>query len=164
MRSLVRCAPAGKEGEQGAIAESCQSTRPWHLLLLLPCASVGGLHRFPAERNVVSRAWAKEQAEPGQPHGQRAAFHLGVTPSVIRKRYNMTGGDVGLLPNNSQACAQVTAPKADGGRVWHLGAPPALGWSGLPGRCREASAAVGAPWGWHFTRTLSQLSKLGKKS
>ncbi|XP_066846261.1 tripeptidyl-peptidase 1 [Anser cygnoides] len=67
---------------------------------------VGGLHRFPAERNVVSRAWAKEQAEPGQPHGQRAAFHLGVTPSVIRKRYNMTGGDVGLLPNNSQACAQ----------------------------------------------------------
>ncbi|KAM9204474.1 tripeptidyl-peptidase 1 isoform 1-T1 [Mergus octosetaceus] len=67
---------------------------------------VGGLHRFPAERNAVSRAWAKEQAEPGQPHGQRAAFHLGVTPSVIRKRYNMTGGDVGLLPNNSQACAQ----------------------------------------------------------
>ncbi|XP_035166959.1 tripeptidyl-peptidase 1, partial [Oxyura jamaicensis] len=67
---------------------------------------VGGLHRFPVERNVVSRAWAKEQPEPGQPHGQRAAFHLGVTPSVIRKRYNMTGGDVGLLPNNSQACAQ----------------------------------------------------------
>lgn len=124
MRSLVRCAPAGREGERGAIAESCQSTRPWHLLLLLTCTSVGGLHRFPAERNVVSRAWAKEQAEPGQPHGQRAAFHLGVTPSVIRKRYNMTGGDVGLLPNNSQACAQVTAPKADGGRglqAWECG-------------------------------------------
>ncbi|XP_025972990.2 tripeptidyl-peptidase 1 [Dromaius novaehollandiae] len=67
---------------------------------------VGGLHRFPAERKVVSRAWAKKETEPGQHHGGRMGFHLGVTPSVIRKRYNMTGGDVGLLPNNSQACAQ----------------------------------------------------------
>ncbi|XP_067157348.1 tripeptidyl-peptidase 1 [Apteryx mantelli] len=67
---------------------------------------VGGLHRFPAERKVVSRAWAKKEAEPRQHHGGRMAFHLGVTPSVIRKRYNMTGGDIGLLPNNSQACAQ----------------------------------------------------------
>ncbi|NXW93706.1 TPP1 peptidase, partial [Alopecoenas beccarii] len=66
---------------------------------------VGGLHRFPAERKVVSRAWAKKN-ESGQHHGGRAAFHLGVTPSIIRKRYNMTGGDIGLLPNNSQACAQ----------------------------------------------------------
>ncbi|XP_042649385.1 tripeptidyl-peptidase 1 [Tyto alba] len=67
---------------------------------------VGGLHRFPAERKVVSRAWAKKEMESKQHNGARAVFHLGVTPSVIRKRYNMTGGDVGLLPNNSQACAQ----------------------------------------------------------
>ncbi|XP_074789517.1 tripeptidyl-peptidase 1 [Athene noctua] len=67
---------------------------------------VGGLHRFPAERKVVSRAWARKEMEWGQQSEGRAAFHLGVTPSVIRKRYNMTGGDVGLLPNNSQACAQ----------------------------------------------------------
>ncbi|XP_015708022.1 tripeptidyl-peptidase 1 [Coturnix japonica] len=64
---------------------------------------VGGLHRFPAERSVVSRAWAKEGMES---HGQRATFHLGVMPSVIRKRYNMTTADIGVLPNNSQACAQ----------------------------------------------------------
>ncbi|XP_064297752.1 tripeptidyl-peptidase 1 isoform X1 [Phalacrocorax carbo] len=67
---------------------------------------VGGLHRFPAERKVVSRAWAKKETESGQDYGGRAAFHLGVTPSIIRKRYNMTGEDIGLLPNNSQACAQ----------------------------------------------------------
>ena len=42
------------------------------------------------------------------------AFHLGVTPSIIRKRYNMTGGDIGLLPNNSQACAQVTGSASPG--------------------------------------------------
>ncbi|NXU23487.1 TPP1 peptidase, partial [Thalassarche chlororhynchos] len=67
---------------------------------------VGGLHRFPAERKVVSRVWAKKEMESRQRYGGRAAFHLGVTPSIIRKRYNMTGGDIGLLPNNSQACAQ----------------------------------------------------------
>ncbi|NXA43660.1 TPP1 peptidase, partial [Eudromia elegans] len=67
---------------------------------------VGGLHRFPAERKVVSRAWAKKELEPRQHHGGKVAFHLGVTPSIIRKRYNMTGGDVGVLANNSQACAQ----------------------------------------------------------
>ncbi|KAM6144708.1 tripeptidyl-peptidase 1 [Phoenicopterus ruber ruber] len=67
---------------------------------------VGGLHRFPMERKVVSRAWAKKETESRQHYGGRAAFHLGVTPSIIRKRYNMTGEDIGLLPNNSQACAQ----------------------------------------------------------
>ncbi|NWX16279.1 TPP1 peptidase, partial [Aegotheles bennettii] len=63
---------------------------------------VGGLHRFPAGRKVVSRA---EEAS-GQRPGGRAGFHLGVTPAVLRKRYNMTGADVGLLSNHSQACAQ----------------------------------------------------------
>ncbi|NXG70293.1 TPP1 peptidase, partial [Baryphthengus martii] len=63
---------------------------------------VGGLHRFPAEKKVVSRTWAPKAAE----RGRRAEFHLGVTPSVLRQRYNLTGGDVGVLANNSQACAQ----------------------------------------------------------
>ncbi|NXJ72143.1 TPP1 peptidase, partial [Rostratula benghalensis] len=67
---------------------------------------VGGLHRFPAERRVVSRAWDGKDAGTRQQRGGRGGFHLGVTPSIIRQRYNMTGGDVGLLPNNSQACAQ----------------------------------------------------------
>lgn len=60
---------------------------------------VGGLHRFPSERTPVNRAWATKKRV-------RAAFHLGVTPAVIRKRYNLTDGDVGLCPNSSQACAQ----------------------------------------------------------
>ncbi|KQL59761.1 tripeptidyl peptidase I [Amazona aestiva] len=53
---------------------------------------------------MVSRAWVKKELE--QHHAGRAAFHLGVTPSILRQRYNMTKGDIGLLPNNSQACAQ----------------------------------------------------------
>lgn len=63
---------------------------------------------------MVSRAWAKKEMEARQHYGGRAAFHLGVTPSIIRKRYNMTGGDIGLLPNNSQACAQVTGSASPG--------------------------------------------------
>ncbi|XP_074865218.1 tripeptidyl-peptidase 1 isoform X2 [Carettochelys insculpta] len=62
---------------------------------------VGGLHRFPVERNMASgkekMAWHRHKRE---------AFHLGVTPAVIRKRYNLTAGDIGVWPNNSQACAQ----------------------------------------------------------
>ncbi|NXP75341.1 TPP1 peptidase, partial [Ramphastos sulfuratus] len=63
---------------------------------------VGGLHRFPAERREVARAWA------WQDEGQRRQgnFHLGVTPAVLRQRYNLSAADVGQLPNNSQACAQ----------------------------------------------------------
>ncbi|NWI65170.1 TPP1 peptidase, partial [Todus mexicanus] len=64
---------------------------------------VGGLHRFPAERRAVSRTWAPRDAELRR---QRAGFHLGVTPSILRKRYNVTAADVGVVPNNSQACAQ----------------------------------------------------------
>ncbi|XP_009080941.1 PREDICTED: tripeptidyl-peptidase 1, partial [Acanthisitta chloris] len=63
---------------------------------------VGGLHRFPAERTAVSRA-AEATKDVG---AARAMFHLGVTPSVLRQRYNLTARDVGVLPNNSQACAQ----------------------------------------------------------
>ncbi|XP_054254723.1 tripeptidyl-peptidase 1 [Indicator indicator] len=63
---------------------------------------VGGLHRFPAERKEVARAWAGQDA--GQRH--QGSFHLGVTPAVLRQRYNLSATDVGQLPNNSQACAQ----------------------------------------------------------
>ncbi|XP_051647270.1 tripeptidyl-peptidase 1 isoform X2 [Manacus candei] len=61
---------------------------------------VGGMHRFPVE-HTVSRAEARKDVGSAG-----ASFHLGVTPAILRQRYNMTGGDVGLLPNNSQACAQ----------------------------------------------------------
>ncbi|XP_029457760.1 tripeptidyl-peptidase 1 [Rhinatrema bivittatum] len=58
---------------------------------------VGGLHRFPMERKVLSRGW-------GNPH--QGSFHLGVMPSIIRQRYNLSVSDVGSSSNNSQACAQ----------------------------------------------------------
>ncbi|XP_058040724.1 tripeptidyl-peptidase 1 isoform X2 [Ahaetulla prasina] len=65
---------------------------------------VGGLHRFPAERKVVSRAWAAKKSPSGG-DGQ-SSFHLGVTPSVLRQRYNLTHMDAGNFSRNSQACAQ----------------------------------------------------------
>ncbi|XP_034282279.2 tripeptidyl-peptidase 1 isoform X1 [Pantherophis guttatus] len=65
---------------------------------------VGGLHRFPAERKVVSRAWAAEKSPPGG--DGRSSFHLGVTPAVLRQRYNLTHVDAGNFSHNSQACAQ----------------------------------------------------------
>uniref|UniRef100_A0A8D0H481 Tripeptidyl peptidase 1 n=1 Tax=Sphenodon punctatus TaxID=8508 RepID=A0A8D0H481_SPHPU len=67
---------------------------------------VGGLHRFPAERKVLSQAWATEEEVAALHRAGQANFHLGVTPAVIRKRYNLTDGDVGAVSNNSQACAQ----------------------------------------------------------
>ncbi|XP_070605501.1 tripeptidyl-peptidase 1 [Erythrolamprus reginae] len=66
---------------------------------------VGGLHRFPAERKVVSRAWAVQKPRPPGEDG-RSRFHLGVTPAVLRQRYNLTHGDAGNFSANSQACAQ----------------------------------------------------------
>ncbi|KAJ7421754.1 tripeptidyl peptidase 1 [Willisornis vidua] len=62
---------------------------------------VGGMHRFPVERKAVSRAKARKDVQSAG-----VSFHLGVTPAILRQRYNMTEGDVGLLPNNTQACAQ----------------------------------------------------------
>ncbi|KAM8976815.1 tripeptidyl-peptidase 1 [Pelodytes ibericus] len=53
---------------------------------------VGGLHRFPPHRKVMNRTGAE--------------FHLGVTPSVLRERYNLSASDIGTHPNNSQGCAQ----------------------------------------------------------
>ncbi|KAM3932831.1 tripeptidyl-peptidase 1 [Leptodactylus fuscus] len=60
---------------------------------------VGGLHRFPKEREVLRRAKGKQ-------YEVTAGFHMGVTPSVLRQRYNLSASDVGTHPNNSQACAQ----------------------------------------------------------
>ncbi|XP_051502082.1 tripeptidyl-peptidase 1 [Myxocyprinus asiaticus] len=60
---------------------------------------VGGVHRFPPQGRDLSKGW----------EGARLSgigFHLGVTPSVIRSRYNLTAKDVGTAANNSQAVAQ----------------------------------------------------------
>ncbi|XP_073468797.1 tripeptidyl-peptidase 1 [Aquarana catesbeiana] len=60
---------------------------------------VGGLHRFPPVRKALRRRENKLV-------GIKEGFHLGVTPSVLRERYNLTSRDTGNHPNNSQACAQ----------------------------------------------------------
>ncbi|KAG1972546.1 peptidase S8 and S53 domain-containing protein [Pimephales promelas] len=60
---------------------------------------VGGVHRFPPKGKEISKGW----------EGARQAalsYHLGVTPSVLRSRYNLTAKDVGTATNNSQAVAQ----------------------------------------------------------
>ncbi|XP_044284087.1 LOW QUALITY PROTEIN: tripeptidyl-peptidase 1 [Varanus komodoensis] len=91
---------------------------------------VGGLHRFPAERKVVSRAWASGRMWPRR--ATRSTFHLGVTPAVIRQRYNLTDGDVGTFQNSSQACAQFLEQyfhQADLSEFMHL-----FG-GGFPHRC-----------------------------
>ncbi|XP_048215399.1 tripeptidyl-peptidase 1 [Perognathus longimembris pacificus] len=60
---------------------------------------VGGLHRFPPTSSLRQR--------PGPQVAGTVGMHLGVTPSVIRQRYNLTEKDVGSgSTNNSQACAQ----------------------------------------------------------
>uniref|UniRef100_A0A8C5J066 Tripeptidyl peptidase 1 n=1 Tax=Junco hyemalis TaxID=40217 RepID=A0A8C5J066_JUNHY len=89
------------QGQQSLVRSPLPYTVPAELAEHLDF--VGGLHRFPTERKAVSRARKEPQLAPQL---ARASFHLGVTPAVLRQRYNMTGGDVGLLPNNSQACAQ----------------------------------------------------------
>uniref|UniRef100_A0A8C1G3R0 Tripeptidyl-peptidase 1 n=1 Tax=Cyprinus carpio TaxID=7962 RepID=A0A8C1G3R0_CYPCA len=60
---------------------------------------VGGVHRFPPKGKDISKGWegARQSA---------LGYHLGVTPSVIRSRYNLTEKDVGTATNNSQAVAQ----------------------------------------------------------
>ncbi|XP_030575450.1 tripeptidyl-peptidase 1 isoform X2 [Archocentrus centrarchus] len=57
---------------------------------------VGGLHRLPPKRlDLTSK---HQQSMEG--------FHLGVTPDILRTRYNLTSADVGSAQNNSQAVAQ----------------------------------------------------------
>lgn len=59
-------------------------------------SAVGGLHRLPPKGLDLSK---KQKSKAG--------FHLGVTPAVLRTRYNLTSADVGSVQNNSQAVAQV---------------------------------------------------------
>ncbi|XP_034015370.1 tripeptidyl-peptidase 1 [Thalassophryne amazonica] len=58
---------------------------------------VGGLHRFPPKGSNDTSDRKNKTME---------SWHLGVTPSILRTRYNLTSTDVGLVQNNSQAVAQ----------------------------------------------------------
>lgn len=72
-----------------------------------PFPTVGGLHRFPPTSSLRQRSEPQVAGTVG--------LHLGVTPSVIRERYNLTAQDVGSgTTNNSQACAQVSRAGAPG--------------------------------------------------
>nr|XP_061824334.1 tripeptidyl-peptidase 1-like [Nerophis lumbriciformis]XP_061824335.1 tripeptidyl-peptidase 1-like [Nerophis lumbriciformis] len=62
---------------------------------------VGGLHRFPPKEHKPS-----EVSTSGTKLQSDTKFHLGVTPAVLRARYNMSATDVGAAKNNSQAVAQ----------------------------------------------------------
>ncbi|XP_008282245.1 tripeptidyl-peptidase 1 [Stegastes partitus] len=55
---------------------------------------VGGLHRLPPKGQDLGQ----------KPH--KEGLHLGVTPAILRTRYNLTAADVGSNQNNSQAVAQ----------------------------------------------------------
>lgn len=62
--------------------------------------TVGGLHRLPPKgRHGLSTSSLKADEKTG--------LHLGVTPAILRARYNLTAADVGGPHNNSQAVAQV---------------------------------------------------------
>ncbi|XP_051237387.1 tripeptidyl-peptidase 1 [Dicentrarchus labrax] len=58
---------------------------------------VGGLHRLPP-RGLQDSSNRKQKSKAG--------VHLGVTPAILRARYNLTATDVGTAQNNSQAVAQ----------------------------------------------------------
>ncbi|XP_028252198.1 tripeptidyl-peptidase 1 [Parambassis ranga] len=57
---------------------------------------VGGLHRLPPKGQDLIQ---KKQHS-------KTSLHLGVTPAILRARYNLTAADVGSAQNNSQAVAQ----------------------------------------------------------
>ncbi|XP_072314444.1 tripeptidyl-peptidase 1 [Eucyclogobius newberryi] len=60
---------------------------------------VGGVHRFPPKSQDLTHGSShSERSEPG--------LHLGVTPTILRQRYNLSTSDVGAASNNSQAVAQ----------------------------------------------------------
>ncbi|KAM7375878.1 hypothetical protein PAMP_005644 [Pampus punctatissimus] len=62
---------------------------------------VGGLHRFPPKEQDLSKASSNRKQKQ-----LKSGFHLGVTPAVLRARYNLSASDVGAAQNNSQAVAQ----------------------------------------------------------
>ncbi|KAM4624824.1 tripeptidyl-peptidase 1 [Polymixia lowei] len=61
---------------------------------------VGGIHRFPPKGQDLSKDLSNRHKH------SKARLHLGVTPTVLRARYNLTAADVGSAQNNSQAVAQ----------------------------------------------------------
>ncbi|XP_027130578.1 tripeptidyl-peptidase 1 [Larimichthys crocea] len=62
---------------------------------------VGGLHRFPPKVQQETKASSNRKQKQS-----KAGVHLGVTPAILRARYNLTATDVGKAHNNSQAVAQ----------------------------------------------------------
>ncbi|XP_002167598.1 tripeptidyl-peptidase 1 isoform X1 [Hydra vulgaris] len=66
---------------------------------------VGGLHRFPAV-NFFKTKFENINYNKNHYISHSELFHIGVYPSVLRKRYNLTADDVGSHPNNSQVVAQ----------------------------------------------------------
>lgn len=70
------------------------------LKLIFTLLPVGGVLRFPLSGKEISKAWAG-------PRRSGKAFHLGVTPTTLRARYNLTAADIGNGANNSQAVVQV---------------------------------------------------------
>ncbi|XP_076023855.1 tripeptidyl-peptidase 1 [Genypterus blacodes] len=62
---------------------------------------VGGLHRLPPKGQDLTKASSNLHHKHS-----KASLHLGVTPSILRTRYNLTTADVGSAQNNSQAVAQ----------------------------------------------------------
>ncbi|XP_037342379.2 tripeptidyl-peptidase 1 [Pungitius pungitius] len=62
---------------------------------------VGGLHRLPPTGQDLRKASPNRKQKRST-----AGLHLGVTPPILRARYNLTTADVGTAQNNSQAVAQ----------------------------------------------------------
>ncbi|KAK5916804.1 hypothetical protein CgunFtcFv8_011751 [Champsocephalus gunnari] len=62
---------------------------------------VGGLHRLPPKGQDLSQTSSHREMKQSE-----AEVHLGVTPAILRARYNLTAADVGTAQNNSQAVAQ----------------------------------------------------------
>ncbi|XP_074517378.1 tripeptidyl-peptidase 1 [Sebastes fasciatus] len=62
---------------------------------------VGGLHRLPPKAQDLSKASSNRKQKQS-----KTGVHLGVTPAILRARYNLTATDVGTAQNNSQAVAQ----------------------------------------------------------
>lgn len=65
-------------------------------------STVGGLHRLPPKAQDLSKASSNRKQKQS-----KTGVHLGVTPAILRARYNLTATDVGTAQNNSQAVAQV---------------------------------------------------------
>ncbi|XP_054469833.1 tripeptidyl-peptidase 1 [Anoplopoma fimbria] len=62
---------------------------------------VGGLHRLPPKGQDLFKTLSNRKQKQ-----VKRGVHLGVTPSILRARYNLTATDVGTAQNNSQAVAQ----------------------------------------------------------